>query len=97
MSSGVDASAYDAINQVRQRAGLAALQTGLSQTAFRDSVIAERGWEFAAEVGIRWFDLVRTETVQKANANRDAAEVALINQPSDANHTYYWAPVPVNK
>ncbi|MCS3796515.1 RagB/SusD family nutrient uptake outer membrane protein [Niastella sp. OAS944] len=97
MSSGVDASAYDAINQVRQRAGLTALQTGLSQTAFRDSVVAERGWEFAAEVGIRWFDLVRTETVQKANAGRNAAEVSLINQPSDANHSYYWAPVPVNK
>jgi starch-binding outer membrane protein, SusD/RagB family len=97
MSSGVDASAYDAINQVRLRAGLTALQTGLSQTAFRDSVVAERGWEFAAEVGIRWFDLLRTETVQKANAGRNAAEVSLINQPSDANHTYYWAPVPVNK
>jgi starch-binding outer membrane protein, SusD/RagB family len=97
MSSGADASAYDAINQVRFRAGLTALQTGLSQTAFRDSVIAERGWEFAAEVGIRWFDLVRTETVQKANASRNAGEVSLINQPSDANHTYYWAPVPVNK
>jgi starch-binding outer membrane protein, SusD/RagB family len=97
MSSGVDATAYDAINQVRKRAGLSDLTPGLSQTAFRDSVIAERGWEFAAEVGIRWFDLVRTETVQKANANRNAGEVALINQPSDANHTYYWAPVPVNK
>lgn len=97
MSSGVDASAYDAINQVRQRAGLTALQTGLSQTAFRDSVVAERGWEFAAEVGIRWFDLVRTETVQKANAGRNVAEVSLINQPSDANHTYYWAPIPINK
>jgi hypothetical protein len=97
MSSGVDVSAYSAINQVRQRAGLPALPTGLSQTAFRDSVIAERGWEFTAEVGIRWFDLVRTESVQKANANRNAGEVALINQPSDASHIYYWAPVPVNK
>jgi hypothetical protein len=76
---------------------LAALPAGLSQTAFRDSVVAERGWEFAAEVGIRWFDLVRTETVQKANAGRNAGDVSLINQPSDANHTYYWAPVPVNK
>lgn len=97
MSSGVDVSAYDAINQVRQRAGLSALQTGLSQSAFRDSVVAERGWEFAAECGIRWFDLLRTEAVQKANASRDAGEVPLIKQPSDAAHTYYWAPVPVNK
>lgn len=51
--------------------------------AFKDSVVAERGWEFAAEVGIRWFHLVRTEAVQKANASRDAGEVLLINQPSD--------------
>lgn len=97
MSSTPDASAYDAINQVRQRAGILPLLPGLSQTAFRDSVIAERGWEFAAECGIRWFDLVRTETVQKANSVRDAAEVSLANQPSDANHTYYWAPIPAIK
>lgn len=97
MSSAPDASAYDAINQVRQRAGLPYLSPGLSQTAFRDSVVAERGWEFAAEAGIRWFDLVRIETVQKANSTRDASEVNLINQPSDANHTYYWAPIPANK
>jgi hypothetical protein len=70
------------------------LLPGLSQTGFRDSVIAERGWKFAAECGIRWFDLVRTETVQKANSIRDASEVSLANQPSDASHTYYWAPIP---
>jgi len=97
MSSGPDAGAYDAINRVRQRAGLPALTAGLSQADFRDSVVAERGWEFAAEQGIRWFDLVRTETVQKATAGRDASEPPLTNQPSDANHTYYWAPLPYVK
>jgi len=97
MSSGPDASAYDAIRLVRERAGLAPLTPGLSQADFRDSVVAERGWEFAAECGIRWFDLVRTETVQKANSTRDASEVQLTNQPSDVNHTYYWAPAPFVK
>ena len=97
MSSAPDASAYGAINQVRQRAGLPELTPGLSQTAFRDSVIAERGWEFTAEYGMRWFDLIRTETVQKANSTRDASEAPFINQPSDANHTYYWAPFPLDK
>lgn len=97
MSSGVDASAYDAINQVRKRAGLEDLTPGLSQTDFRDAVIAERGWEFAAEVGIRWFDLVRTETVAEANSFRDPSEVSMMNQPSDASHTYYWAPIPESK
>lgn len=97
MSAGPDANAYLAVNQVRQRAGLLPLTPGLSQTDFRDAVVAERGWEFAGEFGIRWFDLVRTETVQKANSLRDAGEVPLINQPSDASHTYYWAPIPFVK
>jgi len=97
MSSSPDATAYDAINQVRKRAGLPDLQKGLSATAFRDSVVAERGWEFAVEVGIRWFDLMRTETLAKANALRDSAEVPLLNKPDDVSHAYYWNPLPINK
>lgn len=98
MSSGPDASAYDAINEVRRRAGLANLTAGLAATAFRDSVLAERGWEFAgAEPASRWFDLIRTETVGKANALRDPSEEPLKAIPDDAAHTFYWAPVPVVK
>lgn len=96
MASAPDATAYDAVNQVRRRAGLADLPAGLSQTAFRDAVVEERGWEFAAENGVRWFDLLRTETVAKANALRHSSEVPLINQPDDATHSYYWAPIPIN-
>ncbi|SEA04676.1 SusD family protein [Arachidicoccus rhizosphaerae] len=95
MSSGVDQSAYDAINQVRKRAGLEDLQTGLSQTAFRDSVIAERGWEFAGpEPAARWFDLIRTETVAQANKDRSSAEETIVGQPNDETHSFYWAPLP---
>src|SRR5690606_28254203 len=55
--AGPDLTAYAAINEVRNRAGLEALQPGLGQAAFRDSVIAERGWEFAGfEPASRWFD-----------------------------------------
>ncbi len=98
MSASPDATAYAAINEVRTRAGLSNLTSGLSQTAFRDAVIAERGWEFAGgEPASRWFDLIRTETVAKVLADRDASEEELINIPSDANHTYYWAPIPVVK
>ena len=97
MSGGPDQSAYDAINQVRNRAGLPDLTPGLSAQAFRDSVIAERGWEFAGlEPAARWFDLVRTETVGKANSDRNPAEVPLKNMPDDNQHTYYWAPIPIN-
>jgi hypothetical protein len=96
MADGVDASAYDAINQVRKRAGLKDLTEGLSLPAFRDSVIAERGWEFAGcEPAARWFDLQRTETVAKVNSNRDAIEQTLIGKPDDISHAFYWAPIPI--
>lgn len=52
------ADAYHAINQVRERAHIADLTPGLSQSAFRDSVFLERRKEFIQE-GHRWFDLVR--------------------------------------
>jgi hypothetical protein len=56
--SGPTAAAYDAINQVRTRAGIAALQ-GLSQDDFRNAVYLERRHEFVAECK-KWFDLIRT-------------------------------------
>lgn len=96
MSGAADATAYDAINQVRQRAGLNNLIPGLSQNAFRDSVIAERAWEFAGVEpgGARWFDLIRTETVAKSNSDRDPSEEKINKMPDDAAHTFYWAPYP---
>jgi starch-binding outer membrane protein, SusD/RagB family len=65
----------------------------LTKEAFRDAVIAERGWEFAGlePNGSRWFDLVRTEGVEKAAANRDASEIPLSVTPTKAN---YFAPIP---
>lgn len=98
MSTGVDNSAYAAVNSVRKRAGLADLPQGLNASVFREAVIAERGWEFSGcEPAARWFDLIRTETVAKANADRHATEVSLKNQPDDVSHTFYWAPIPVVK
>lgn len=97
MSGGADATAYNAINLVRKRAGLGELVSGLSQAAFRDSVVAERGWEFAGlEPAARWFDLLRTETVGKSNLTRNAGEDPLKNVPSEALHSFYWAPIPIN-
>lgn len=57
--NGPVTEAYDAINKVRVRAGLAALTTGLTKDQFRDSVYHERRLEFVYEHQ-RWFDLVRT-------------------------------------
>jgi hypothetical protein len=50
---------YSYVDSVRVRAGLPILTRGLSQTAFVDSVLQERSWEFFGE-GDRWYDLTRT-------------------------------------
>ena len=50
--------AYQAINSVRERAGLDPLN-GLSQQAFEEAVWRERAWELTAE-GKAWFDMKRT-------------------------------------
>ncbi len=58
------ALAYNAINRVRNRAGLDDL-SGLNQSSFDAAVIDERAWEFAFEGGSRWFDLCRKELVEE--------------------------------
>jgi len=99
MATGnADGSAYAAINQVRKRAGLNNLPAGMSKDDFQKAVIAERGWEFAGfEPASRWFDLIRTETVAQANAQRSSAEVQLVGKPDDNSHIFYWAPLPIIK
>lgn len=96
-SNAADQSCYDAINQVRKRAGLSSLPSGLSVKSFVDSVVAERGWEFAGvEPAARWFDLIRTETVAEATKLRSPLEDPLVGQPNDQTHQFYWAPIPIN-
>jgi hypothetical protein len=93
MSAGVDATAYAAVNKVRKRAGLGDLPSGLSQLAFRDAVIDERGWELAGEFS-RWFDLVRTEKVEEMNALKDPVDL-----PPSGNigKQHYLAPIPYSE
>jgi hypothetical protein len=56
--SGPDQSIYDAVNKVRERAGLPDLPTGLSQSELRERIRRERRVELAFE-GKRLFDLWR--------------------------------------
>jgi hypothetical protein len=87
-----DALAYTSLNRVRNRAGLANAPAGLSGTAFADLVVTERKWEFAGlEPCSRWYDMVRTETVESASAKRDPSEIPFVNPP---NKTRYFAPIP---
>jgi hypothetical protein len=89
-SGGPDQLAYEAINSVRKRAGLAPL-AGLSATQFADAVVQERAWEFAAE-NTRFFDLVRLELLKAANSKRHSTETFL--DPGSITESDYTFPYP---
>lgn len=96
MASGTAAGpAYDAVNLVRHRAGLPDLTPGLSATAFRDSVVYERAYEFAGEFGQRWFDICRLQLLPKVlTARSKTAEQNQINTNSASNPApKYLAPI----
>ncbi len=63
-AEGPTEEAYRYINQVRERAGVAPLATGLSQKEFDEAVFAERRLELPYE-GHAWFDLVRTQRLKE--------------------------------
>ncbi|MXV50566.1 RagB/SusD family nutrient uptake outer membrane protein [Pedobacter sp. HMF7647] len=63
-AEGPTPAGYAAIQKVRDRAGLGALNPSLSVQAFRDAVVEERSFELAFE-GNRLFDLRRTKTMEK--------------------------------
>ncbi|MBX2925179.1 MAG: RagB/SusD family nutrient uptake outer membrane protein [Chitinophagaceae bacterium] len=83
-------TAYDAINQVRERAGLAEL-SGLTQDQLREAIRQERAWELVGE-GHRKLDLVRwgiwLERAKTAMAERSQLRAGSY-QPQ---HAYF--PVP---
>jgi hypothetical protein len=94
-SGGMDATALDALNQVKRRA--AGLDPNTPDatvdvtSATVQDIIDEKGWELAAEHK-RWFDLIRTETLEDAISRRDPGEqVALIKQPTKDQ---YITPIP---
>ena len=102
---GPSSAAYDAINQVRHRAGLDDLTPGLSQLAFRDSVVYERAYEFAGEFGMRWFDIVRLQMLPQVIAARNE-ETWANGQPKENPipdnikadpSKRYLAPIPQNE
>ncbi|HTE30419.1 MAG TPA: RagB/SusD family nutrient uptake outer membrane protein [Chryseolinea sp.] len=106
MATGApSAAAYDAINQVRERAGLPDLTPGLSQAAFRDAVVFERGYEFAGEFGIRWFDIVRLQLLPQVVAARNeeswpggSPKENIIPNATKADPSLrYLAPIPQNE
>lgn len=94
-SNGPDATAYAAINRVRERAGLEDLPTGMSTSQFQKACFDERGWEFAGnEYCCRWADLLRFEKVETANSNRDVREYQLNHTPTKSD---YFIPIPASE
>lgn len=91
--SGPSSDAYNAINLVRQRAGLPNVTPGLSQAAFRDTVVQERAWEFAGENGVRWFDIVRLQMLPQIIAARGGTENPI--NTGNPISTRYIAPIPL--
>jgi len=61
---GPTSAGYQAVNEIRERAGLPELTPGLSVDEFRDAVLRERSWELAFE-GQRLFDLRRTNKMEE--------------------------------
>ena len=82
-----DDLAYESINAIRNRAGLADLSPGMSGDAFAKAVVQEKAWEFAAE-RTRWFDLVRLEMVEEANANKHSNDLKPIGAISKADYVF---------
>jgi len=88
-TGAVSSDAYAAVNAIRVRAGLPPL-SGLSVTDFENAVVQERAWEFAGEY-TRWFDLVRLQLVESANANKNPGDLQPINGITKAD---YFLPIP---
>ena len=97
INGGPTQSAYDYINQVRSRARNADgnahsypadLTPGLSQTAFRDSVMEERRIELSFEYK-RWYDIVRRDLLEEVFTGPDALETQNVD-PSK----HYLLPLP---
>lgn len=81
-----NAAKYVSINQVRQRAGLAALSGTTTKDAFVDLLVQERAWELVQE-GHRWFDLIRLGRLKQR-------ELTVFNRVIDNKYLLFPIPQP---
>lgn len=85
-----NADALAALNAVRKRAGL----DDLSSATWED-VVWEKAWELAGE-WTRWYDIIRTETLNEVIALRSPLEPAPISQNPTLTEADPFAPYPEN-
>ena len=102
---GPDATVYDAINQIRERADMPDLPAGLSQSEMRDAIRRERQVELAFEEHRfydvrRWMIAMETENepayginiTKSGNTLTFERKVALDGRKFEQKH--YWLPIP---
>lgn len=87
-----DATAYQAVNDIRARAGLNAI-SGLDKDAFREEVWKERYWELGAE-SKTYFDIVRTQKVYDAKS-KTFVPIVGFTLPSGAVVKAGYLPFPI--
>ena len=88
--STTDASALSALNAVKVRAGLLPVAS-----ATWEDVVWEKAWEQAGEWS-RWYDIIRTETLDEVNALRDSYDNNLTPLGSTLTEAFPWCPIPAN-
>ena len=97
-AGGNDASAWQALNQVRSRAG-ATTELSSADGSLADLAFLERKWELAAEYR-RMDDLIRTETLGDALARRNQGSQRETNdvvnniEPATSGEFFYFTPIP---
>ncbi len=87
-ASGPDATVYDAINQLRKRAGMPELPTGLTKDQLRNRIYNERAVELAFEDN-RWYDIMRW----KKGKELVAQKMYGMNVVKNANGTFSYTKV----
>lgn len=93
-AAGPDATVYDALNQIRKRAGMPNVTTGLSKDQLRDEIRHERRIELTGE-GLYYADIRRwktAETVMNATV-RNFKGVVVATRRFNAQRDYLW-PIP---
>ena len=98
MSGGDKAAALEALNTIVRRAYHEPLYSpgAHDYTAgqlTQNLILQEKSWEFAGE-WVRWFDLVRTEKVEEANASKDPDDIQPIGTIGKED---YFMPIPATE
>ena len=81
-AAGPDASVYNAINAVRERAGMPDVPSGLSKENMRNEIRHERRIEFVAE-GLRYSDIRRWKIAETVMVNGLGYDSGKLSDPTD--------------